>query len=122
MWEALGIEPQATGEDFQFQTKLVGAGYRIAFPADAPVLHHHNYTLKGVYRRCRNEGLALRQMGCAYHELDLVFDLLTPKKYVQWLREVKRGSLGNAGEWLYPVLRPIAVYHGSRFARRMVWY
>jgi rhamnosyltransferase len=122
VWEALGIAPQATGEDFQFQMKLVGAGYRIAFPDDAPVLHHHNYTFKGVYRRCRNEGLALRQMGCAYHEHDLVYDLLSPKKYVQWLREVKRGSLGNAGEWLYPVLRPIAVYHGSRFARKMVWY
>jgi rhamnosyltransferase len=122
VWEQLHIGAQATGEDFQFQMRLAGAGYRIAFPDDAPALHHHNYTLQGVYRRCRNEGLALREMGCAYHELDLVRDLLGPAKYVQWLREVRRGSLRNAGEWLYPVLRPVAVYHGSRFARRMVWY
>lgn len=122
VWEELHIEPQATGEDFGFQMKLHVAGVPIAFPSDAPVLHHHNYTLKGVYRRCRNEGLALREMGCAYHEGDLLTDLASPRKYIQWLREVKRGSLRNSAEWCYPVLRPIAVYMGSRFARKMVWY
>ncbi len=122
VWEGLGIEPQATGEDFGFQMKLHGAGIPIAFPTDAPVFHHHNYSLKGVYRRCRNEGLALREMGCAYHEGDLLVDLASPRKFIQWLREVKRGSLRNSAEWSYPVLRPIAVYMGSRFARKMVWY
>lgn len=122
VWAALRIEPQATGEDFGFQIKLHRAGVEIAFPADAPVLHHHFYTVKGVFRRCRNEGLALREMGCAYTETDLAADLLSPRKYVQWLREVKRGSLRSAAEWIYPALRPVAVYTGSRFARKMVWY
>jgi rhamnosyltransferase len=122
VWESLRVDPQATGEDFGFQIKLHRAGVKIAFPADAPVLHHHYYSLKGVYRRCRNEGLALREMGCAYTEADLVADLISPRKYVQWLREVKRGSLRSGAEWLYPALRPVAVYMGSRFARKMVWY
>lgn len=122
VWEALRIEPQATGEDFGFQMKLHGAGVPIAFPDDAPVLHHHNYSVKGVFRRCRNEGLALREMGCVYTEADFAMDLASPRKYVQWLREVKRGSLRNGAEWLYPVLRPVAVYWGSRFAKKMVWY
>lgn len=122
VWSALHLEPQATGEDFQFQIKLHNAGLRLAFPEDAPVLHHHNYTLRGVFRRCRNEGLALRQMGCGYSELDLLLDLLSPGKYLQWLRELRRGALRNAGEWLYPIVRPAAVYAGSRFSRKMVWY
>lgn len=122
VWECLRVEPQATGEDFGFQIKLHRAGVTIAFPTDAPVLHHHYYTLRGVFRRCRNEGLALREMGCAYTETDLAADLLSPRKYVQWLREVKRGSLRSGAEWLYPALRPVAVYLGSRFARKMVWY
>jgi len=122
VWERLRIDPQATGEDFGFQIKLRNAGLRIAFPEDAPVLHHHNYTLKGVFRRCRNEGLALREMGCAYNEFDFLRDLASHRKYIQWLREAKRGSLTSAAEWLYPVLRPVAVYAGSRFARNMVWY
>lgn len=122
VWENIHVDPQATGEDFGFQTKLHRAGLRIAFPQDAPVYHHHNYALKGVYRRCRNEGLALRQMGCGYHEGDLINDLLSPAKYIQWLREMRRGTLTTPAEWLYPFLRPVAVYHGSRFARKMVWY
>ncbi len=122
VWERLRIDPQATGEDFGFQIKLHAAGLRVAFPEDAPTLHHHNYSLRGVYRRCRNEGLALRQMGCPYHEGDLLIDLCSPRKYVQWLRELRYRRLHSAAEWLYPALRPVAVYHGSRFARRMVWY
>jgi rhamnosyltransferase len=122
VWEELHIEPQATGEDFGFQMKLAAAGKRILFTDDAPVWHHHNYTLKGVYRRCRNEGLALREMGCAYNEADLIRDLLRVDKNVQWLREIRYGRLRTVAEWVYPVLRPVAVYHGSRFAREMVWY
>ncbi len=122
VWEKVRVDPQATGEDFGFQIKLKEAGFQIAFPQDAPVLHHHNYSLKGVFRRCRNEGLALRQMGCAYTEADVLMDLLSAPKYLQWLREVRRGTLRNAAEWCYPVLRPVAVYYGSRFARKMVWY
>lgn len=122
VWEQLHFDWQPTGEDFQFQQKLHGAGFRIAFPDDAPVLHHHNYSLRGLFRRCRNEGFALRTMGCAYNEVDLVQDLLSPRKFVQWLREVKRGDLRTPADLAFPVLRPLAVYTGSRFARKPVWY
>ena len=122
VWERFHIAPQATGEDFQFQMKLHGAGLRIAFPEDAPVYHHHHYTLRQVYKRCRNEGLALREMGCRYTELDLLIDLAGPRKYVQWLREAVRGGLRSPGEWLYPVLRHVAVYAGSRFGAEYAWY
>lgn len=122
VWQTHHFDPQATGEDFQFQMKLHAAGLPIAFPDDAPVLHHHNYSLRGVYRRCRNEGLALREMGCAYSGGDLIADLARPDNYVQLLREAWHGRLRSLPEVLYPALRPVAVYHGSRFARKMVWY
>lgn len=122
VWEELHIDPQATGEDFQFQMKLKAANKRIAFPDDAAVLHHHNYSLRGVYRRCRNEGLALREMGCSYSETEMIADLLRLDNYVQLLRETWHGRIRSAAEVLYPALRPVAVYHGSRFARKMVWY
>ncbi len=122
VWEDLGIDPQATGEDFGFQRKLHAAGVGIAFPRDAPVLHHHHYGLGGLYRRCRNEGLALRQMGCHYTAWDCLADLAGPRKYVQALRELKHGRLRTPAEWAFPVVRPLAVYVGSRFARKMVWY
>jgi len=122
VWQEIGLGPQATGEDFQFQTRLMRAGKKLVFIRDAPVLHHHNYTLRGAYLRARNEGIALRELGCAYREWDLLLDLLNPRKNMQWLREVRRGTLQSPAEWLYPLLRPVAVYTGSRFARRHIWY
>jgi rhamnosyltransferase len=120
-WERLGLDPQPIGEDFQFQRKLHEAGMKIEFVADAPVLHHHDYTLHRLWLRCRNEGLALRALGCTYSELDLLADLSSTRKYVQWLRELYYGRLRSVSEIVFPVLRPLAVYAGSRFARRHVW-
>lgn len=122
VWEKIHIAPQATGEDFGFQIRLHDANVKIEFTRSAPVLHHHNYTLGGVYRRCRNEGLALREMGVAYSEADLLKDLFNPTPCVQLAREIRHGRLRTIAECVYPLLRPVAVYHGSRFARTMVWY
>lgn len=122
VWERLHFDEQPTGEDFQFQTKLHGAGLRIAFVENAPVLHHHNYTLGGLWRRCRNEGYALRLLGCPYNEWDMAADLASTRKYVQWLRELKRGSLKTSADVLFPVVRPLAVYMGSRFTQKAIWY
>jgi len=122
VWEELRIDPQATGEDFQFQMKLDAAGHQIAFPDDAPVFHHHNYATRALWRRCRNEGLALRGMGFPYNELDLFRDLIGPRQYAQWVREAARGTLRSQAEWLFPWLRPLAVYTGSRFAGDYIWY
>ncbi len=115
VWEELRFDPIPLGEDFQFQTKLNALGMNAAFPEDAPVLHHHNYELRGLYARCKNEGLALRMLGAGYNEWDLLCDIAGPRKYVQWLRELRRGSLNNSAALLFPVLRPLAVYAGSRW-------
>lgn len=122
VWERLRFDEIPTGEDFQFQTKVHVAGLRIAFPEDAPVLHHHNYTLGGLWRRCRNEGYALKLMGCPYTEWDFARDMASPKKFVQWLREIRWGRLHTSADYLFPVLRPVAVYLGSRFTRKPIWY
>lgn len=118
LWERLRIDPQPLGEDFQFQKKLKDTDFETAFPDDAEVLHHHNYDLRALYDRCHDEGAAVRIMGCPYNELDLLRDLASPSKYIQWLRELKRGSLRSGAALTFPVLRPIAVYAGSRFGQR----
>lgn len=122
VWEQLRFDEQPTGEDFQFQQKLYGAGYRIAFTTEAPVLHHHDYTFRGLFRRCRNEGYALHLLGFSYTEWDLFRDLISTPKYVQWLRELKYNRLHSLAAYSFPVVRPVAVYMGSRFTRRPIWY
>ncbi len=121
VWETLRIDPQPVGEDYQFQTKLQAKGYTIAFAPDAPVYHPHTYDLVRLAQRCRNEGLGLRMLGCPYNELDLVRDLASPGKYAQWAREVRHGRIRSVSETVFPVLRPLAVYAGSRFGRRAIW-
>lgn len=118
VWERNRFEPQILGEDFQFQVKLNGEGFRCAFPEGAEVFHHHDYSTASLYRRCRDEGVALRALGCAYTELDLVIDLVSARKYVQWLREIRYGRLHSTAAVLFPWLRPVAVYAGSRFGAR----
>lgn len=120
VWERLRFGKQPIGEDFLFQTKLEAAGLRIAFPDDAPVFHHHNYTFPSLAKRCRNEGLGLRGLGCSYSELDLLRDLTSPRKYLVWIRELLAGRLTTPAALTFPVVRPIAVYAGSRFGRRFL--
>jgi glycosyltransferase involved in cell wall biosynthesis len=114
VWETVRFDTTPLGEDFQFQIKLhdqkLGS---IAFPEDACVLHHHAYTLASLWRRCVDEGRALRGLGCPYSEGDLALDLVGAKKYVQWLRELRHGRLNSAAAWLFPVVRPLAVYRGN---------
>ncbi len=120
VWARLRFGAQPTGEDFRFQIKLHENGFRIAFPDDASVLHHHNYTVRTLLKRCRNEGLGLRETGCPYSELDLLYDLASPRKYWVWLRELLRGRLTTPAALAFPILRPPAVYAGSRFGRRFM--
>lgn len=113
-WERLRFGDQPIGEDFKFQTKLHAEGLRIQFP-DAPVLHHHTYTCKQLWRRCRNEGYGLRLLGCPYNEFDLLLDLVNPRINRTWIGNIPR--LQDA-ELFFTTVRPLAVYTGSRFARR----
>jgi hypothetical protein len=118
-WARLRFGDQPIGEDFRFQTKLAGTGLRVAFPDDAPVLHHHTYTLATLYMRCRNEGLGLRLLGRPYSAIDLARDVLNPAVARVWFKELVRGRLTSPAALLFPVARPVAVYSGSRFAREL---
>ncbi|GMV92286.1 MAG: hypothetical protein AMXMBFR82_20640 [Candidatus Hydrogenedentota bacterium] len=120
VWERLRFGEQSIGEDFRFQTKLHAEGLRIAFPEDAPVLHHHAYTLGTLYKRCRNEGMGLAALGCGYGLGDYVSDTLSLSKYKVWLRESVKGNLWSPAALLFPVIRPAAVYAGSRFGREFL--
>lgn len=122
IWRQFRFSSTPLGEDYQFQTRLHEAGFSVAFPEDAQTLHHHAYTIRSLYRRCRDEGAALRAMGCPYTEIDLCADLLSPRKYIQWLREVRNRRLHSSADYLFPLIRPPAVYIGSRLhsPRRLV--
>ena len=113
VWEQLRFGPIALGEDFQFQIAAKEAGFAFAFPEGADVLHHHDYTLPALWRRCRDEGAALKQLGCPYSTLDLARDLSSLPKFVQFARDIAHVRLRTPAEFLFPLLRPFAVYSGN---------
>jgi rhamnosyltransferase len=118
VWRKLKFGVQPIGEDFRYQTKLAAEGLRVAFPDGAEVLHHHAYTLGALYKRCRNEGLGLRALACGHTEVDLLRDLCRFDVHRAWLRELVRGNLRQPADFLFPIVRPCAVYTGSRFGKR----
>ena len=53
--------PLKTNEDMFFAAKVINAGYRIAYAADAQVLHSHNFTLREQYKRNYVQGYEIER-------------------------------------------------------------
>ena len=118
VWEKIRFQPIVLAEDFQFQVELQKAGWETSFPENAAVLHHHDYSLEELKHRCADEGEAMRLLGCPYSFGDCLSDWLHYRKNIQWLREIKYHRLNSKAAWLFPLLRPWAVYRGNRKAVR----
>ena len=53
--------PLKTNEDMFFAARAIRNGYRVAYAADARVLHSHNFSLKEQYRRNRIQGYEIER-------------------------------------------------------------
>ena len=62
-YEALGgfDFPLKTNEDMFFAARAIRNGYRVAYAADAQVLHSHNFSLKEQYSRNRIQGYEIER-------------------------------------------------------------
>ena len=63
IYEALGgfDYPLKTNEDMFFAAQAIRGGYRIAYAAEARVLHSHNFSLKEQYERNRIQGYEIER-------------------------------------------------------------
>jgi rhamnosyltransferase len=53
--------PLKTNEDMFFAAAAIRNGYRVAYAADARVLHSHNFSLKEQYHRNRIQGYEIER-------------------------------------------------------------
>lgn len=61
LWEQFRYDETLTGlEDLAWATQILAAGYRIAYDAEAQIIHVHEETNKQIYNRYRREAIALK--------------------------------------------------------------
>jgi glycosyltransferase involved in cell wall biosynthesis len=63
LWERISYNEELTGiEDIDWAKRVMARGHRIAYNADAEVIHVHNETVERIYNRYRREAMALKRI------------------------------------------------------------
>lgn len=63
VWEGLRYDETVTGlEDVDWAKRAMAVGHRIAYVADAEVVHVHQETVRGIFNRYRREAMALARI------------------------------------------------------------
>ncbi|MFH1079354.1 MAG: glycosyltransferase [Pseudomonadota bacterium] len=63
VWESLPYDEELTGiEDIDWAKRALERGYRIAYNADAEVIHVHHETLGRIFNRYRREAIAFKRI------------------------------------------------------------
>ena len=74
--------PIKTNEDMLFAAKVINAGLRIAYAADAQVYHSHHFTLREQYRRNYIQGYEIERHAEALNHVPQVSEGVNMVKYV----------------------------------------
>lgn len=92
-------------EDMIYAARAVKAGYRIAYAAEARVIHSHNYT-------CRQQFSRNFDLGVSHAQYPEIFDEVTPEgEGVKLVKQTARYLLGT-----HPLLLPrLVVYSGMKW-------
>ena len=85
-WQAHRFDEELTGlEDMELARRLVQAGQRIGYVAEAPVFHHHQESWAQVRRRFEREALALRS--------------IMPEVHLSWFDVLRYVVSSTLGDW-----------------------
>jgi hypothetical protein len=108
------LESVLFSEDKLFQKMIHDYGMEVYFSEEAVCYHGHQYSMKSLIRRLKNEGIGWKYAGVSYGLVDCLKDIYHNK----WLIRKSIGSMINGEihtmqELLFPLLRPICVYHGN---------
>ncbi|QXD16147.1 glycosyltransferase [Rhodocaloribacter litoris] len=114
-WEATGFGPIPMCSDKLFQKRAVQAGLRVEACREAAVHHSHHYTIRSLFKRCANEGMALRLLGISVGTGQTLRDVLNRKNHRALVRGLLRGEVRRPAEVLFPLLRPLGIWYGYRF-------
>lgn len=106
-------------EDKQWQQAAARRGLRIVAAPEAAVWHTHDYDLGALLARCASEGLGWRRLGERYRLATALRDATRASLWRDWRAGLRARRLGRAAELAFPLARPLALWWGNRWARRV---
>ncbi len=63
VWQRFPYDETLTGlEDIDFARRIMESGYKVAYAADAEIIHVHNETYRQIYNRYRREAIAMKRI------------------------------------------------------------
>jgi rhamnosyltransferase len=118
-WEAQPFGPAPILEDKMWQKRAAERGWRIDSVPEAAVWHTHDYDLRALGRRCLSEGFGWRLVGERYRLGTALGDLARGAVWREWWRGLRTREMRRPAEVLFPLVRPLALWWGNRWARRV---
>jgi len=117
VWQRYPFGWAAIMEDKKWQREVTEAGFEVRAQPGALVHHTHNYTTRDLLRRCNSEGYGWRTLGESYSFSDMAGDMLNGATLRDLAKGLRNRRIRTMGEFLFPWLRPMALYSGNHFAR-----
>lgn len=119
-WEKTGFGDTFMSEDKAILLRLLKKGYDVVEVKDAAVYHGHNYSVKELIKRCKNEGLGKRYLEISYTLFDLFEDIVGLSKFKYLLRGIWRRQIQTPAELFFIFIRPVCIYWGNHFVKGYV--
>jgi glycosyltransferase involved in cell wall biosynthesis len=120
VWLENKFSPAAMNEDKKFQKDIHGKGYKILITKNALAYHAHTYSLSSLINRCENEGFGWKIVGEKYGLKQMFKDLIQKRwVYGALVRGILKKEITNSAEVLFLFIRPICIYKGNNFNKKI---
>lgn len=118
VWKRTGFGDIKYNEDNLFQRRIFENKFKVIYKENAVVLHAHSYkTIRPLFNRCSNEGLAWADLGEKYGFFTMIKDIFRLDLQLKVLLALIRGELKFVPEILFFVIRPVGLFWGSHYEK-----
>jgi len=120
VWTKTGFSGVRYNGDNIFQKRISENHFKAVFKDNAVVLHAHSYkTIRSLFNRCSNEGLAWADLKYKYKLITMLKDILRIDLHLKVLMAFLNGELKYNAEIFFIFIRPIGLFWGSNFAKSL---